>query len=277
MAAAKTNPKLESRVKHGALSPAEKKTIQNLIAKGIKYEAIAKLLNRSTAQVLKEIEKVTGVQPEQSMTLVEQLTARPEWKQFEKQFTEEELQEFAHQYVQIVSAQFKDDTLLPTEELQVFQLITLKIQIDRTLSEQKQALTMMAAATAAIDKMQKSDLSVQKNREQMLIASESYSLGRNMNKECTDRYKIYSDKQDKMMRDLRSTREQRVKVVENSGGSILGLVRLLMDEDKRKIAGQEAAMQYTASVKEKERLSQPHKYDDGVVDQPLLTPETVED
>lgn len=261
--------------KRGRLSNAEKAYITDHLPDP-NAEQIAKKLRRPIEQIRRAIENIKGVKPEVRMTLEQQLQTRPEWRRFQKQFNLEEQEEFKHQYVQIISQLKTHGDIMATEELQVFQVITLKILIDRTLEEQKQALDDM---NLAHDELHKLRLKPPKEKEKFDIQvahwETVYESSKRTNKECADRYKIYSDKQDKMLNALKATRDQRIKVWENSDKSILGLVRLLVQEENRELLGHEAEMMKLASEKEKRRLAKPYKFDDGIVDQPILTPETV--
>lgn len=257
--------------KRGRLSKEELSFIRAK-AGALSAEAIAKKLGRGAKQIQDEIDRVTGTKPEARMTLETQLESRPEWRQFNKQFTKEELDEFKHQYVQMVSTQFKDD-LFPTEELQLFQVITLKILIDRTLAEQRMAMEDMRNSHNQMEALRGDE----KKKSAYDRAEVVYENAKRTNKDCADRYKIYSDKQDKMFHALKSTRDQRVNFFENSKHSILGWLRTLMEEDFRRQIGEEGEFMKRAAEKEKERLSAPHVYEDGTEDRPLLTPETVDE
>lgn len=239
-------------------------------------EQVSKTLNRPVETVRKHMAKVLGIKEFDVLSVSAILEGRPEWKSFEKQFTPEELEDFKHQYVQLMGV-FKDD-IMPTEEIQVFQLISLKIQIDRVFIEQKMALQDMASAHSLIEDCTdalKIDPQDQDAREALMMAEAKYESAKRTNKECADRYKIYSDKQDKMLVSLKATRDQRVKVWENSKQSFLGFLRLLTEEDQREKMGLEMEMMRAAADKEEARLRLPHVYDDGTEDQPLLTPEGI--
>lgn len=279
----KQNVTKPGHVKSGALSVKEKADIR---AKAHSHtaEQIASQMQRSAKQVKEELAKVKGVKPDAGFSLKEKLEARPEWATFRKQFSFDEQQEFKHQYVQIMSQLTAGGDIYPTEELQVFQVITLKIQIDRTLEAQRKALNDMDMASSELDTLRNAQLraesdgdkeEIDKIDKEMIYWGGVQNSGERTNIRCTNEYKVYSDKQDKMLVALKSTRDQRIKVFENSDKSILGLVRLLVQEDQRDQKGTEAEMMKLAAQKEKRRLAKPHKFADGITDRPILTPETV--
>ena len=81
-----------------------------------------------------------------------------------------------------------------------------------------------------------------------------------------------------MLKEIKGTREQRIKRLEDSRQSFTGWVaHLMQNPDITKGYCLEMEKMRLAMNKEKERLSQYHKYDDGIVDQPFLTPDTAKE
>jgi hypothetical protein len=77
---------------------------------------------------------------------------------------------------------------------------------------------------------------------------------------------------------MKGTREQRIKRLEDSKQSFTSWVaNLLQSPDLMKKYGIEMEKMRVAMKKEEERLSSFHKYEDGTIDQPLLSPDTVKD
>ncbi len=81
-----------------------------------------------------------------------------------------------------------------------------------------------------------------------------------------------------MLKEMKATREQRVKRFEDSKTSFSGwMAYLISNPDITRSYGLEMEKMRLAMEKEKGRLSQFHKYSDDMVDQPFLTPDTVKD
>jgi chromosome segregation ATPase len=88
-------------------------------------------------------------------------------------------------------------------------------------------------------------------------------------------YRELQAKKASMLREMKGTREQRIKRLEDSRQSFTSWVASLMqDPEKIKQYGIEMEKMKLAMKKEEERLGQFHKYEDGLVDQPFLTPDT---
>lgn len=215
---------------------------------------------------------------QKTLSLADELVTRPEWSNFREQFSEPELEHFKYRYVQLMG-QFREEGILPTEEMQLYQVITLDILVQRTLKEKRQVQSDMDAAHAEVERLRASfeadgDRAV---LEEARVSEMAYARASDQIKNLAARYDSYMMRQQKMLEALKATRDQRVKVLENSKTSFLGYLRLLTDETQREAIGREAGMMAAASDAAAERLKTPHQYADGMTDQPLLTPEDVRD
>lgn len=211
------------------------------------------------------------------LKLSQELETRPEWQHFREQFTPKELDHFRNRYVQLMS-QFRDD-IMPTEEMQIFQVITIDILIQRTMREQKEVNEDLMRAHNDIESLMDEFNSSKKRAllEEVKHCEARYAKCADALKNLSQRYEAYLMRQSAMLKELKATRDQRVKIFENSRQSFLGYLRLLAEEDQQVVKGREAEMMRIASDEEARRLAEPIRYDDGMIDQPLLTPETVKD
>ena len=85
------------------------------------------------------------------------------------------------------------------------------------------------------------------------------------------------NEQQKISKDLKATREQRIKRIEDGKSSWIGLIRMLEDEEVREREGREMEILKRATDKAKESLHEYHTYNDNKVDVPLLTPESIKE
>jgi chromosome segregation ATPase len=91
-------------------------------------------------------------------------------------------------------------------------------------------------------------------------------------------YRDLQTKKSAMLKEMKGTREQRIKRLEDSRQTFTGWVaHLMQNPELTKRYGLEMEKMRLALEAEKKRLSAYHKYDDGQVDQPILTPDTVRD
>ena len=102
------------------------------------------------------------------------------------------------------------------------------------------------------------------------------SFSRNSIANYTNEYTKLLNEQQKISKDLKATREQRIKRIEDGKSSWVGLIRMLEDEELREKEGREMEILSMATEKAKKTLFEYHSYADNNVDKPFLTPESVE-
>jgi len=203
------------------------------------------------------------------------LQGRPFWKDLKKQFSEEELQSLLYHWSRIIT-QFRDD-VLPTEELQIIDAIKLEILMNRALISQQTNMTQIQKYEELVTDEKGKPLEVQ-DKDYIFNLERQIAVCRAAQETLTRDYKDLQTKKAAMLKDLKATREQRIKRLEDSKQTFIGWVRNLMSNpDVRQELGTEMEKMRLAMETEAERLSEYHKYEDGTIDQPFLTPDSVKD
>jgi hypothetical protein len=203
------------------------------------------------------------------------LQGRPFWKDLQKQFSEEELQSLLYHWSRIIT-QFRDD-VLPTEELQIIDAIKLEILMNRALISQQTNMTQIQKYEELVTDEKGKPLEVQ-DKDYIFNLERQIAVCRAAQETLTRDYKDLQTKKAAMLKDLKATREQRIKRLEDSKQTFIGWVRNLMSNpDVRQELGTEMEKMRLAMENEAERLSEYHKYEDGTIDQPFLTPDSVKD
>ena len=259
-------------MKKGRLSKDEQRTISRLID-SLTVEDIAKKLDRSVSSIDDFVKRKFKVGMTNEEAAAYSLEDRPYWKELEAQFTIDELDLFKYHWSKIIS-QFKDD-VFPTEEIQVVDVIKLEILMNRCLKgnkeniEQINTYTEMLREERSQDKDQQDiDYIINLERQVASLRASQESLNRD--------YRELQAKKGSMLKEMKGTREQRIKRLEDSKQSFTSWVASLMqDPALMKQYGIEMEQMRMAMKKEGERLSGLHQYEDGTVDQPFLTPDTV--
>lgn len=259
-------------MKKGRISKEEERIIRRLVD-SVTLEDIATQLDRDVESVDNFIKRKLRVGLTNEEVAAFSLESRPYWSELTSQFTGDELELFKYHWTRII-AQFKDD-VFPTEELQVVDVIKLEILMNRCLKSNKDNLNEMNL----IDKMIREERSKEKeDRDQdYLMNLERQMASLRASQESLNRdYRELQTKKAAILREMKGTREQRIKRLEDSKQSFTSWVAMLMqDPETLKRYGIEMEKMRLAMLKERERLSSFHKYEDGVVDQPFLTPDTV--
>lgn len=261
-------------MKKGRISKEEERIIGRLVNSAT-IEDIAKQLDRDTESVDSFIKRKfkIGLSPEDMAAY--SLEDRPYWIELKAQFTYEELELFKYHWSRIIS-QFNDD-VLPTEEFQVVDVIKLEILMNRCLKGNKENIEQINT----YDKMIQDERSRDKDQQDMdyIINLERQVASLRASQESLNRdYRELQTKKATILREIKGTREQRIKRLEDSKQSFTSWVTSMMqDPELMKRYGIEMEKMRLAMKKEEERLSAFHKYEDGQVDQPFLTPDTVKD
>jgi len=261
-------------MRKGRISKEEERSIARLV-NSMTPEDIAKQLDRDVESVTQFIKRKFKVGLTNEEFAAYSLEDRPYWNELRQQFTEDELELFKYHWSRII-AQFKDD-VFPTEELQVVDVIKLEILMNRCLKGNKENIEQINT----YDHMIKDERSRDKDQQDhdYIINLERQVASLRASQESLNRdYRELQAKKASMLREMKGTREQRIKRLEDSKQSFTSWVAAMMqDPERMKRYGIEMEKMKMAMKKEEERLSSFHKYEDGTVDQPFLTPDTVKE
>jgi hypothetical protein len=259
--------------KRGQLSLDEEQYIRDNVS-SLTIDQIADGLNRHIAPVERYIKesKITS-QSSDDKILKQKLHTKTFWNEIEKQFDESsgELEYFENTWVGLIK-QFRED-VLPAEELQIKQFITIDILINRSMKERKRHISDTEKLQAQVDK-EYAKPEDQRDIPKLANLETQLSFARNSIANYTNEYTKLLNEQQKISKDLKATREQRIKRIEDGKSSWVGLIRMLEDEEVREKEGKQMEIMALASLNSRNQLSQYHNYADNTLDSPLLTPET---
>ena len=263
--------------KRGQLSLEEEKFIKDNI-NTLSVEDIANQLNRSTAPINRYIEENTLFASSDNSNdkyLRHQLYSKNFWTEIQRQFDKEtgELEYFENVWINLMK-QFRED-VLPAEELQIKQFITIDIIINRSMKERKRHIVETEKLQKLVDN-EYSKPEDQRDIPKLANLETQLSFARNSIANYTNEYTKLLNEQQKISKDLKATREQRIKRIEDGKSSWTGLIRMLEDEEIREKEGREMEILSLSTEKYKQKLSEFHTYADNNVDKPFLTPETVD-
>ena len=212
---------------------------------------------------------------EREIEALHDLQSRPFWKDLQKQFSEDELQSLLYHWGRIIT-QFRDD-VLPTEELQIIDAIKLEILMNRALIGQQTNMKDIGRYEEQVTEEKGKPLEIQ-DKDYIFNLERQVAVCRAAQESLTREYKDLQTKKASMLKDLKATREQRIKRLEDSKQTFIGWVRNLMSNPEvRRELGVEMEKMRLATNVEADRLTEYHKYEDGMIDQPFLTPDSVKE
>ena len=264
--------------KRGKLSLDEEKYIRENVS-DLSIEQIAEAINRTVKPVERYIiENNLGVstltEQANNNTLLIKLHSKTFWPEIQRQFDETtgELEYFESTWIGLVK-QFRED-VLPAEELQIKQFITIDILINRSMKERKRHIQETERLQREVEREYElpedaRDIPKLANLETQL------SFARNSIANYTNEYTKLLNEQQKISKDLKATREQRIKRIEDGKSSWVGLIRMLEDEEIREKEGREMEIMNMATQKTKKELRELFTYADDNVDHPLLNCDTM--
>jgi len=263
--------------KPGRLSKAD----QSFISKNADTMSDAKI-----AETLdKSIDAITGYRKRfiglgddhQSLvaTLRFQLTKRPYWSDIKKQFTSEEIKLFEYHWSTIIG-QFKED-VLPTEELQILDLIRFEILISRNLKDRMRAIRHVNSLEVTLSKEYEKEPKLPENIDRIMRLEDQVNLMTASQESRTRDHEKLQTRKDSIFKELKATRNQRIQRLEDSKTSFLGWMKSLEDERIRQDMSFEAELAKLAMNNEMGNLQDEHQYIDGDFDAPYLTPELIDD
>tara|TARA_R110002020_G_scaffold106532_2_gene247938 strand:+ start:755 stop:1582 length:828 start_codon:yes stop_codon:yes gene_type:complete len=249
---------------------------QNAHEKSI--EDLARYLDRNPKTIKKLVDSLNlshrDMSPDEydKVSLKNRLYSKEYWPEVNRQFTPGEIDYFVAIWIQLIQ-QFRED-VLPTEELQIKQLITTEILMNRCMVERKRNLEEVERLDSILIEEYARPLG-ERNTDRIMNLEQQMSLVRGAQSTHTTEYTKLSKEYKDLAKDLKATRDQRLQRIEDGKTSWIGLIRMLEDEIMREREGLDMEIMSASADKSLQELGEYHTYDDGTVDRPMLTPEIV--
>ena len=261
--------------KRGKLSNGEMNYIsQNCF--DLSVEEMANHLNRTVAPVQKFIDKenLKARDMTDDEHLLVHLRGRYYFKELGKQLDGPEIIFFEHQWIDYFK-QFNED-VTHTEEMQILEVIRTEVLINRGMEDRQQAVKNIERLNRLIeDEMNKPEAM----QDTQAIASFQTQLGAAFASKSAyiNEHEKLLTKKERLLKDLKGTREQRKRRSEDAKTNFSAWLKQLDDIEVRKREGLDMEINRIAANKAVEEMSEYHKYEDGVLDQPFLNADTVKD
>lgn len=262
--------------KTGRLSRSEMKLIAESAAT-MSDDQIATMLHRNVATIKKFIENngirdgEDGPNVESAKYLIKSLREKSYYKSIKKQLSQEELSLFEDRWVDTVK-QFEFN-IRPTEEIQLKQSIMLDISLDRIMIERKQLSNEITRINEIIDaELKKTKVERDSLKVQRLIEELNYCRG-NL-KDSAKTHKDLLAEHRNLQTQLQAARVQRVDKIEKASKNWSNYLKMLDEEDFKRMANNDAEAYRMAQSNSRARLYEFVQYDDGTVDIPVLNAES---
>lgn len=280
---AKSKPKPDAVVKTGRLSKDDMTYILANAGK-IPIELIAKNLGRRPVSIEAVIRKnnliptvgPASTQPSVATEARQSLRSSELWKRIAQEFSQDERRFFEEQYKKLMQ-QFEGN-VLPSEEMQVFDCIKLEILKSRNLIERQKARLALAELERQRESLLGGRLSSMLDPDELKSLAKVSSEIRakeGTEKDKTTEYTMLVQRQESIMKSLKSTRDQRINEISSGKSTFHGLIKTLQSKEMQLFESRQAELHRMAAMEEMRRLAQEKIYEDGQVDRPILSADTV--
>jgi len=254
--------------KNGPLSEEEKVYIRSNML-NMSINQIGEELGRSPETISKYLGQMDMSDDKANIL---NLKKREDWSIIKKQFNEEEVAIFEWHWNEIIK-QFADE-IYHTEGMQLINALKHEILGNRALSAQMKLKKDIEAADKRLDDERSKDpMDFNKidNLERLLSSlSQAIELNAKEYREC-------NKKLEDALKGLRALREQRLTRVEDGRKNFpVWMARLINDKTLQKELGVAAEKMRIAAEQEKLRFGKPYKYQDGMIDRPFLSMDTLQ-
>lgn len=242
-------------------------------------EEMSAALHRTVPTIAKLLHDVIEANPDdrERMEISRDLRSSQKWQVLKQEFTDEELKFFEEEYTGMMS-QFKGG-VLHTEVSQVFDAIRLEILKNRNMAARKKALQDIEYLQDMYDKFMSGfdsprDLD-EDQRAQVFDLQSQINIAKSREQEKTKEWTDLQQRVEKIRVALKASRDQRVQDIESKGVDFLDVIRKLQNRDQQEKASRDLQLGRMAAKKELEALGQPHRYEDGMIDLPILSADSV--
>jgi hypothetical protein len=206
------------------------------------------------------------------------VTTGARWAELRRHFTRDEQAYFQEEYDRWVGQ--SEDALLPSEETQLIQALTLGVLINRSLTKQRtieEDLDRVSSYKRKLEKLLADEHRHPDEKETVLLhlfRDDVKGLKADLVSEA-GKYTEFSKERNSILKGLKMTRDQRVKELESGKETFVSLMKSFQKKEVRDREGRRMELLRLAAEREYERLGKFREFPDGSEDQPLLNAETV--
>lgn len=256
--------------KRGKLSLEEMRFIRENCF-NLSLEEIAQELNRTIDPIRRYIDEqnLKARDLDDQAHLLNELRNRYYYGELRKQLTDGELIYAEHQWIDYFK-QFSED-VTHTEEMQIMEVIRTEVLINRGMEDRKDNIKRIEKLEKLIDEEMSKPKDFQDTQALAVFHNQLGAAVASKSAYINEHDKLLT-KKERLLKDLKGTREQRKRTTEDAKTSFPMWMKHLNDTLLEH--GEEMEVQAFAADKKARELAEYHTYEDGIVDQPLLNSDT---
>jgi len=262
---------MAKKLKRGAASGREMEQIA--ANRDMPLAELAALLNRSENFVRKQIAALPTVEKQiEQGDWVARLHSSSFWPEVRKGLIGSEVGYFEQAWASY-NEQFGSATdILATDELMIKDLVLLDICGQRAFTERATVLRRIAELERMIDDEQEKDID-SRDMQELALWKTQLSAALTSKNALSKEHQDYQQRKDAKLRDLKGSRDQRFKQIEESRRNIFELIKELDKHKRREQEGRLADKVRIAAANVADDWNELTEYEDGTVDKPFLSPE----
>jgi len=235
-------------------------------------EQIAQKLDRS----VEAISQRRAIAPQENantqlQSYVSQLHSKHFWTTIKKSLLFDEIETFENSWAALYS-QFSHQGVTATDEIMMKDVIIEDILLHRALEQKKNILEEIKENEKLLAEEREKDME-DRDTDFMTNALRTIVQLRGTSEAYTKEINEIKKTKDGKFKDLKATRNERLKTVEESGKNIFALIKLLDEQKMRETEGRMTGLVYEASKTKQGQMKQETVFADGEVDRAWLTPE----
>jgi len=234
---------------------------------------IAQKLDRSVEAITQR----RSVVPQENANIelqayISQLHSKHFWATIKKSLLPEEIEDFENSWAALYS-QFFQQGVTATDEIMMKDVIIEDILLHRALEQKKNIIQEIKENEKLIAEEREKDMD-DRDTDFMTNALRTVVQLRGTSESYTKEINEIKKTKDGKFKDLKATRNERLKTVEESGKNIFALIKLLDEQKMRETEGRMSGLVYEASKTKEGQMKQDMVFADNEVDRPWLTPES---
>ena len=172
------------------------------------------------------------------------LKKRAFWPTLQEQFNSEELDLLIYYWTTLIK-QFNED-VLPSEELQILDLAKLELLISRNLVDRNANAFEIDRILSLLEEEYDKDPKT-RNTQSISLLEQQLGARRNAQEARTNEHMKFQTEKNKMFKDLKATRDQRVAKIQEESTTFFALIKKIQSDDFREREAEQMEMMRLAS------------------------------
>ena len=203
---------------------------------------------------------------------ISQLHSKHFWSTVKRSLLSDEIETFENSWASLYS-QFFNQGVTATDEIMMKDVIIEDILLHRALEQKKNILEEIRENEKLLAEEREKDMD-DRDADFMTNTLRTIVQLRGTSEAYTKEINEIKKTKDGKFKDLKATRNERLKTVEESGKNIFALIKLLDEQKMRETEGRMTGLVYEASKTKEGQMKQNMVFADGEADKPWLTPES---